>query len=159
MILNGKLPSKGWEMSDYYLYLWKVSWIEALGFVCLTLLILARLIWKAVVVYKQGSTHFRKFVVFLKGLGWIGILSAYLLMIYVTEPDWFAKPQWIQGEVQGKTMTQSSGHPYTVEIQSEVGSKTLSVDELSYQELDTGQNVKMSYLSHRLEVVTCEILP
>lgn len=146
-------------MSDYYLYLWKATWFEALGFLSLSFFVVGRLIWKVSMLHKQSSGNFEKFVVFIKGLGWLGILSAYLLMIYVTEPDWLAKPLWIQGEVQGKTMTQSSLHPYTVEIQSEAGRRTLFVDGLSYQELDTGQRVKVSYLSHRLEVVTCEILP
>lgn len=146
-------------MSDYYLYLWKATELEALSFLCLSFFVVARFTWKAIIIQKQGAARFGKFVVFIKGLGWLGILSAYLLMIYVTEPDWFAKPLWIQGEVQGKTMTQSTQHPYTVEIQSEAGNKVLFVDGFSYQEFDIGQSVKMSYLSHRLEVVTCEILP
>lgn len=146
-------------MTDYYLYLWKATWFESLGFFCLSFFVVARLIWKAYAIHKQGSARFRKFIVFLKGLGWLGILSAYILMLYLTEPDWFAKPLWIQGEVQGKSMTQSSQHPYTVEILSETGRKTLVLDGLSYRELSPGQRVKASYLPHRLEAVTCEILP
>lgn len=146
-------------MADYYLYLWKATWIEALGLLSLTLFVLTRLIWKASTGYKQGLSRWGKSIILFKALGWLGILSAYLLMLYVTEPDWFAKPLWIQGEVQGKTMTQNSLRPYTVEIQAETGSKTLVVDGLSYQELTPGQRVKMSYLPNRLEVVTSEILP
>lgn len=89
----------------------------------------------------------------------MGVLVAYLLMLYSSEPDWFSKPQWIQGEVQGKVMTQSTLYPYTVEVRADSTFKTLIVDDFSYRALSPGQNVKMSYLPHRLEVVTCEILP
>lgn len=146
-------------MADYYLYLWRATWFEALGLLCLGVFVVARLIWKAFTIHKQGSGRLGKLIIVLKVVGWFGILSTYLLMLHGVEPDWFAKAQWIQGEVQGKAMTQSSRTPYTIEIQSEIGPKTLVVDGLSYQELSPGQRVKMSYLPHRLEVVTCEILP
>lgn len=146
-------------MADYYLYIWKATWFEALSFLCLSIFIPARLIWKFHVRHKQGTGRFGLMLSLLQALGWIGVLSVYLLMLYRVEPDWFSRVQWLQGEVQGKSMTQSSLYPYTVEIQSESGLKTLVVDSLSFRELNPGQKVKMSYLPHRLEAVTCEILP
>jgi hypothetical protein len=150
---------KGWEMADYYQYLWKATWIEALGFLCLSIFVLARLIWKVHTRHKQGTGRYSLIISFFQAIAWIGVLCIYLLMLYRVEPDWFSRVQWLQGEVQGKSMTQSSLYPYTVEIQAESGSKTLVVDSLSFRELNPGQRVKMSYLPHRLEAVTCEILP
>lgn len=155
-------PSAGWGMPDYYGYLWKATWIESTGFLVLCLFVIARLGWKGWQVwkvYKEQGGRWRIIAFFLKGLGWAGILAVYLLMLYSSEPDWFSQPQWIQGEIQGKAMTQSSIHPYTVDVKTDNESITVMVDGLTYRELTPGQKVKMSILPHRLEVVTCEILP
>ena len=146
-------------MADYYIYLWKATWIEGVGFLGLCLFVLVRMMWKVWNAHKQGLGRLVKLGVLFRGIGWLGVLSAYVLMLYVVEPDWFASPQWIVGEIQEKTMTESSLHPYTVEVKADFGSKTLIVDGFSYRELIPGQKVKMSYLPHRLEAVTCEILP
>lgn len=154
--------SAGWGMSDYYLYLGKATWIEVSGFLALCIFVLVRLAWKAWIarsIKKRKVGRLGTVALILKGLAWIGVLAAYLLMLYSSEPDWFSKPQWIQGEIQGKAMTQSSHYPYTVEVRADSMSITLVVDDFSYRALSPGQKVKMSYLPHRLEVVTCEILP
>ena len=145
-------------MADYYIYLGKATWIEVLGFLVLFIFVLVRMIGRAWAVHKEGLGRWRKLGVLLKGIGWLGILSVYLFMLYAVEPDWFASPQWIVGEIQEKIMTESSVQPYIIKVKSEHESKNLSVDGFSYRELIPGQKVKMSYLPHRLEVVTCEIL-
>jgi hypothetical protein len=145
-------------MAEYYLYLWKATWVEVLGLALLFFVVFMR-IGRIRTSYRQGLGQWGKFVMILKGIGWLGIFSTYLLMFYVAEPDWFAKPHWVQGEILGKTMNQSSQYPYTLELQSEIDRINLFVDNLVYQEIKTGQRVKVSYLPHRREIVTCEILP
>jgi hypothetical protein len=146
-------------MADYYFYLWKATWPDVIGFLGICLFVLGRLLWKGWTKFKQGSRHREKLGFLFKGIGWLLILGIYLFMLYLGEPDWFANPQWIQGEIQGKAMLQSSQHSYSVEVKSEFESKILIVDERSYRELSPGQKVKIKYLPNRLQVVTCEILP
>lgn len=145
-------------MLDYYLYLWQIAWFEALGFLALSLYIIVNLIWKTVDFHRQGWESFARLRFVFRIAAWIGVLSIYLIMLYRTEPDWFAKPQWVQGKVQGKSMNPSQTHPYMVEIQAETGYVALYIDGFVYQELNPGQQVKLSYLPHRLEAVNCEIL-
>lgn len=146
-------------MADYYMFLWRATWIKVVGFLVLCLFVLVRMLWKTWSAHKRGLGRWGELGVLLKGMGWLGILSAYLLMLYKVEPDWFAGPRWIEGEIQEKTMIENSKYPYSIDIKTDSKSYTLLVDQLSYRELIPGQKAKISYLPYRLEVITCEILP
>ena len=86
-------------MGEYYQYLWKTTWIEALGILLLGLFILIRTIWK---VYTKAQKPLRrkdKLLLAGKGLVWLLIYGTYLLIFNASEPDWFAKPVQVQGEI------------------------------------------------------------
>lgn len=154
-----ELSAMGGTMGDYYHYLWKATWIEALSILLLGLFIVIRYIWKAYSKAQKGIKFTDKVVLVLKGLGWLLVYFAYLLMFNASEPDWFAKPVVVQGEIQGKSMEANSLHPYSVEVEWESGRETLLLDRYTYQELDPGQRVNVTFLPHRLQVISCEILP
>lgn len=146
-------------MIEYYQYLWKATWIENLSIILLGLFIITRSIWKVYAKVQKGIKLTDKLLLTLRGLGWLIVFSAYLLIFHESEPDWFARPVQIQGEIISKGVSQNDLHPYSVEIGSESGKETLFLDHFTYYELRKGQRVNVSYLPHRLEVFTCEILP
>ena len=146
-------------MGDYYHYLWKATWIEALGFMLLGLFVLIRYIWKIYSKAQKGVKLTDKLILVCKGLGWSLILATYLLVFRSSEPDWFAKPVQVQGEIQGKSMASDSRQPYSVEIEWDSGRETLHLDPYTYRELETGQRVNVTFLPYRLQVISCEILP
>lgn len=149
----------GGTMGDYYQYLWKATWIEALGILFLGLFITIRYVWKVYSKAQKGIRFTDKLLLFIRGLGWLSVYFAYLLMFNASEPDWFAKPVHVQGEIQGKSMVPNSLHPYSVEVEWESGRETLLLDHYTYEELDPGQRVNVTFLPHRLQVISCEILP
>ncbi len=154
-----ELSATGGTMGEYYQYLWKTTWIEALGILLLGLFILIRTIWK---VYTKAQKPLRrkdKLLLAGKGLGWLLIYGTYLLIFNASEPDWFAKPVQVQGEIQGKSMASDSRQPYSVEIEWDSGRETLHLDPYTYRELETGQRVNVTFLPYRLQVISCEILP
>ncbi|MEL1134263.1 hypothetical protein AAC978_03680 [Desulfitobacterium sp. THU1] len=146
-------------MGEYYSYLWKATWIEALGILLLGIFILIRYVWKFYFVAKKEMKLTTKLLLALRGFGWLFVYSVYLLMFQASEPDWFAKPVVVQGGIQGKSMVSDTLHPYSVEIEWESGRETLLVDLYTYQAIEPGHNVNMTFLPHRLEVITCKILP
>lgn len=154
-----ELYAMGGTMGDYYQYLWKATWIEALGIVLLGLFILIRYIWKAYAKTQKGLKLKDKLILIFKGMGWILVYSTYLLIFNASEPDWFAKPIQVQGEIQGKSMTPDSHNPYSIEIEWDSGRETLLLDSYTYRELETGQRVNVTFLPNRLQVISCEILP
>ncbi|AGA70253.1 hypothetical protein Desdi_2841 [Desulfitobacterium dichloroeliminans LMG P-21439] len=146
-------------MGEYYNYLWKATWIEALGILLLGIFILLRTIWKFYSVAQKEMKLTAKLLLVFRGFGWLTIFTAYLLMFQASEPDWFARPVVVQGGIQGKSMVSDTLHPYSVEIEWESGRETLHVDLYTYQALEPGKRVNMTFLPHRLEVIACEILP
>lgn len=145
-------------MLDYYIYLWKTTWPEVLGLICLIPFIIARLIWKVVKDLERYRRWGRLLIIPKAGF-WLGILSSYLLMFYFANPDWFIPPKEVQGEIQGKYLTNSQGNPYSIQIKTGMDSLTLSVDYRTYKALNLGDKVKIKDLPNRLEVYQCEILP
>lgn len=145
-------------MTDYYIYLWKTTWIISSGIILLSLFVVIRLIIKGIKIFAKKSPNWKKAFYVLKAFGWLGILLIYFYIFYLSEPDWFSRPQWIQGEVVSKNTTDGDKHPYTISVQTDGNPLELAVDEFTYRELALEQEVKISYSLHRLEVVTCEII-
>lgn len=157
--LMEELSVVGGTMVNYYQYLWKTTWIEALGILVLGLFILIQYTWK---VYAKAQNPLRpldKWMLAFKGIGWLLIFGTYLLIFNTSEPDWFAKPVQVQGEIQGKSMVSNSLYPYNVEIEWDSGREVFHLDPYTYQELKTGQRVNVTFLPHRMQVISCEILP
>ncbi|WP_425806996.1 hypothetical protein ACHOLT_07675 [Desulfitobacterium sp. Sab5] len=145
-------------MLDYYIYLWKITWPEVLGLIFLIPFVLARLIWKVGKDLKRYRKWGRLLIIPKTGF-WLGILSCYLLMFYFAIPDWFISPKEIQGEIQGKFLTDSQVKPYSIQVKAGSDPITLSVDYRTYKTLNLGDEVKIKELPNRLEVYQCEVLP
>ncbi|NMA69418.1 MAG: hypothetical protein GX958_08375 [Desulfitobacterium sp.] len=147
-------------MAAYYAYLWKATWIEALGISVLVLFILGRLVWKFYIESRQEMKRSNKILLGAKSFGWLVILVIYSIMFYQSEPDWFDRPVQIQGEIVGKNAIPGvSSTSYKIQVQGSEESEDLYLDHYSYQELEIGQFVNATYLPHRQEVITCKILP
>jgi|GEM_PF-823669 len=146
-------------MSAYYQYLWKLTWMETLSIILIGVFILCRFIWKVNNKAHTGLKRWDKILLILKGLGWVLIYSVYLIIFHTHEPDWFSKPVQVQAEIQGKSILTDSHYPYSIEVEWESGKETLYTDAYTYNQLETGQVVNVTFLPHRLQVVTCEILP
>lgn len=145
-------------MRDYYTYLMKITWPEVIITSSIIIFLLARLIRKVRRDLKRYKKWGRMLIILRVGF-WVGIALAYLFMFGRAYPDWFSRPREIQGELQGKSLTNSQENPYSVQIQEGTMLLSLSVDYRTYKTLELGDQVKMTALPHRLEVYQCEILP
>lgn len=120
--------------------------------------LLARLIVKV----GRDLKHYKKWgrlIIILRVGFWSGIAFSYLLMFGQTNPDWFTHPREIQGELQGKSLTNSQKNPYSIQVQEGTISVSLLVDYRTYRTLELGDQVKIKALPHYLEVYQCEVLP
>lgn len=145
-------------MVNYYSYLWKMTWLEVVATGFVTVFILGRLVWKIVRDFKRYKRWGRLVLLFRVGF-WLGILGIYLLMFSLAEPDWLARPGELQGEVQGKSLTDSTLYPYSVELKAGAGPQSVWVDYRTFKTVNPGDRVKIEYLPNRLEVYRCEVLP
>ncbi|MEA4900869.1 hypothetical protein [Desulfitobacterium sp.] len=145
-------------MLDYYSYLFKITWPEFVLTSLVIIFILARLVAKVIQDLKRYKKWGRLLLIFKIGF-WMGIIAAYLLMFGQANPDWFAHPKEIQGELIGKSLTHSQENPYSLQIQEETHSLSLFVDYRTYKTLEVGDQISLKALPNRMEVYQCEVLP
>ncbi|HVJ50141.1 hypothetical protein [Desulfitobacterium sp.] len=145
-------------MLDYYIYLWKITWLDVLAVSSITIFIIARLLWKVGNDLKRYKRWGRLLIIPRVGF-WLGILGAYLLMFNLANPDWFDQPGVIQGEIQGKSLTNSSANPYSIQVKRGTEPLTLWVDYQTYKTLNIEDQVKIKALPNHLIVYQCEVLP
>lgn len=145
-------------MFDYYSYLWKITWPEVIITSSIFVFIMARLIGKVRQDLKRYKKWGRLLIILRVGF-WSGILVSYLLMFNEDNPDWFARPLEVQGELQGKSLTNSQQNPYSLQVQEGTLLLSLGVDYRTYKTLNLGDKVRINALPNHLEVYQCEVLP
>ncbi|AHF08653.1 hypothetical protein [Desulfitobacterium metallireducens] len=145
-------------MLNYYRYLWKISWPEVIMTSIISVFLLVRLIEKVRHDLKQYKKWGRLFIILRVGF-WSVILGAYLLMFSLDNPDWFEHPKEIQGELQGKSLSNSQDNPYSLQVQEGTQTLSLWVDYRTYKTVNLGDQVKIKVLPNCLEVYQCEVLP
>lgn len=120
--------------------------------------LLARLIEKVrhdLIRYKKWG----RLIIILRVGFWSGIFVSYLLMFSLANPDWFSRPRAIQGELQGKSLTNSQESPYSLQVQEGTLTLSLGVDYRTYKTLELGDQVRIKALPNCLKVYQCEVLP
>ncbi|MHB1652082.1 MAG: hypothetical protein ACYCVD_06335 [Desulfitobacteriaceae bacterium] len=176
----GGFGAKGYGMAEYYRYLWLTTWPVLVSFVSLWLFVLVRFAWKARNTWGQERDVWGLFVLFGKGILWVGVLAVYTVMFTHAEGDWFSKPAMIQGVIQGKAFEEGR---YIIRVETRgnlveasrnwvvsraVGSlfksyflmqdRWVYVDFQAYKALSLGDAVKVTCLPIRREALSCQVL-
>ena len=144
-------------MADYYRYLWSTTWPNLIVLFLIWAGVLIRLVWKFAETWRYAHDAWGFLMVAGKTLIWIGILGIYTELLFFSQPDWLAKPGYIQGSVQGKAFDPGSGS-YVVDVRSGSVQNQFFVDHNVYEQLNIEDHVSLMYLPVRREVVRCELV-
>lgn len=144
-------------MTDYYHYLWSTTWPYLLVLFLIWGFVLFRLGIKWLQTWRQARDAWGFFVFTGKILVWCVVLGVYTEIFLFSQPDWFKQPGLIQGSVQSKSFRPEEGI-YVLDIRSGSEQKQFYIDGTVYEQLKIDDQVKLTYLPVRHEVVRCELL-
>ncbi|MGI6119357.1 MAG: hypothetical protein ACOYIB_02115 [Desulfosporosinus sp.] len=144
-------------MVDYYIYLWRTTWPYLSMLVLIWGFILSRLVWKLVGTWRYAHDAWGFLVFAGKVLIWIWVLGIYTKLLLFSQPDWLSQPGFTQGFVQGKTYDSDTG-TYVLDVVSGSVQNQFYVDHNVYEQLNIEDQVKLTFLPVRREVVRCELV-
>lgn len=144
-------------MADYYGYLWSTTWPNMVVLFLIWAVVLSRLVWKSVGVWRNTRNVWRFLLLAGKAIVWIGVLGVYTELLFFSQPDWLSQPGSIQGSIEGKTYDSGSG-TYSLDVRTGSEQNQFYVDNYVYEHLNIEDQVKLMYLPVRREVVRCELL-
>ncbi|WP_088187714.1 hypothetical protein [Desulfosporosinus sp. FKA] len=144
-------------MAAYYRYLWSATWPSLIGLFLIWGLVLGRLGWKFRYTWRFEHDALGFIVFGLKVLIWAGFLGVYTELLLLSQPDWFKQPGVIQGSVMGKAYDSRLG-AYVLEVGDNKKQQPFYIDHKAYEQIKLKDQVKLTYLPVRRDVVSCEVL-
>ncbi|MHB8073750.1 hypothetical protein [Desulfosporosinus fructosivorans] len=144
-------------MADYYVYLWSTTWPYLLILFLIWMVVLSRFVWKFVVTWRYARDAWGFLLLVGKALIWIGVLVVYTKLLLYSQSDWFSQPGNILGVVEGKTYDPGS-RTYTLDVRSGSIQNQFYVDNYVYVNVNIDDQVRLTYLPVRREVVRCELV-
>jgi len=144
-------------MADYYRYLWSTTWPSLIVLFLIWGVVLSRLSFKILKTWRYAHDAWGFLILTGKVLVWAGVLAIYTELLFFSQPDWLAQPGYIIGPVQGKVYNVSL-KSYVLEVGNGTEKKQFYVDKNVYDQLKVEDQVKLTYLPTRREVVRCEVV-
>ena len=144
-------------MADYYRYLWSTTWPSLIVLFLIGGFILYRLGGKILKTWRYAQDAWGFLLLTGKVFMWAGVLIIYTKLLFLSQPDWWSKPGYIVGPVQGKTYN-SALKSHLIEVGSGNEKKQFFVDKNVYDQLKVKDQVKLMVLPTRREVVRCEVV-
>ncbi|WP_088228580.1 hypothetical protein [Desulfosporosinus sp. FKB] len=144
-------------MAAYYRYLWSATWPNLIGLVLIWGVVLGRLGWKSRHTWRFEHDVLGFIVLGLKVLIWTGVLGIYTELLLLSQPDWFKQPGVMQGSVMGKVYDSRLG-AYVLEVGDKKKQQPFYIDQKAYGQIKLEDQVKLTYLPVRRDVVSCQVL-
>jgi hypothetical protein len=145
-------------ITDYYLYLLKISWPALSGLFAVYLFLGLRLLMAA---KKQQNFHSCKNRILfgLRVTVTIAVLMIYTRMFAGNYGDWFSQPSFCRGIVAGLLEEMETGQDkYFVTVEDGEELLKLKIDHYTFSRLYEDDFVQLAYLPVKKEVFYCSVL-
>lgn len=144
-------------MLDYYRYLWSTTWPYVSVLCGIWGFVLWRMVWKYWRIWSSGWQARRIWVLLGKTALWSGVLAVYTHILLFSQPDWLSQPGYALGAVVDKTHNPET-NVYVLDVRTDEEQQQFYVDSHIYAQLNIDDQVSLTYLPVRREVVRCELL-
>ncbi|GAB6173459.1 hypothetical protein JCM15765_29370 [Paradesulfitobacterium aromaticivorans] len=146
-------------MSDYYYYLVRTTWPYLFVLFFMLTLVGFKFVQISVKTLRSGRGLRAVPLWLTRVLFWMGILGIYLMMFMPANRDWLAQPALVEGRISG--IDTMAGERVLIKLEEGSGEVTgeviLYADSEFAATVQLGDEVRLTYLAHKKEIVKCVI--